>query len=125
MDGDKQYPIERFDPLLRNLVGFDLVVRSSAAQRGSWRLTDAAQRRLDELVGSLDPISAEQMVYLDHQCADCHLHVRTRVHDGLYLCDSCIDRRTTPVTNAGAPEVAKRRWRRHHRRLQGSTPVAS
>ena len=123
MGEEMKYPIQRFDPLFRNLVTWDLVTKGTRPR--SWRLTEVAQRRLDELAGSSSPVRTEQMVYFNHRCADCHLPVRTRVYEGLYLCDSCIDRRTTPVTDAGAPEVAKRRWRRHHRRLQGSTPVAS
>jgi len=122
MDGDKQCPIERFDPLLRNLVSWNLVTRGTRPH--SWRLTEAAQRRLEELAASTGPVTAERMVYLDHFCADCHLPVRTRVYEGLYLCESCIERRAMPP-DTEPPLVAKRRWRRHRRRVDGSTPVAS
>jgi len=123
MSGDKKYPIERFDPLLRNLVTWDLITRGTRPR--SWRLTEVAQRRLDELAGSSSPVSAEQMVYFNHRCADCQLPVRTRVHDGLYLCDSCIERRAMP-SDADPPFVGKHhRWRRNRAAVDGGNPVAS
>jgi len=116
------YPIERFDPLLRNLVTWDLVTRGTRPR--SWRLTEVAQRRLDELAGSSSPVRTEQMVYFNHRCAHCHLPVRTRVYDGLYLCDSCIERRALPL-DAETPVVGKRRWRRNRAAVDGNNPVAS
>ena len=116
------YPIERFDPLLRNLVTWDLVTRGTRPR--FWRLTEVAQRRLDELAGSPSPVRTEQMVYFNHRCADCHLPVRTKVHAGLYLCDSCVERRGMPP-DIVEPVVAKRRWRRNRPAVNGSNPVAS
>jgi len=119
------YPVERFDPLLRNLVAFDLVVKNGVGRRPSWRLSDAAQRRLDELTGSAGPTSAEHMVYLDHRCADCRQRLPTRVHEGLYLCENCVGRRAAPVSQVVVAEVAKPRWRRQRQSVDGSNPVAS
>ncbi len=118
----RSYPIERFDPLLRDLVTWDLVNRGTRPH--SWKLTDAAQRRLEELVGWSAPVATEQMVYLDHRCADCQQHVRTRIHDGLYLCDGCAERRATPSA-AVIPAAGKRRWRRNRPAVDGTNPVAS
>ncbi len=92
--GASDYPIERFDPLLRDLVAYNLVVKSQTAKRAIWRLSDDVQRRLDQLALSSPPSFApDQLVYLDHHCADCNLRVRTRFRDGLYLCDTCLGRR--------------------------------
>ncbi|HML00310.1 MAG TPA: hypothetical protein VK428_08985 [Acidimicrobiales bacterium] len=122
---EKGYPVERFDPLLRNLVAFDLVVRNSPGRRPAWRLTEAVQRRLDELIEPAAPMAAEQMVYLDHRCADCQQRCPTRVHEGLYLCEKCLQARTAPVVQVAAPQVAKTRWRRPRQGMEGSSPVAS
>ncbi|GEM_PF-1344022 len=92
MEGS-EYPIDRFDPLLRDLVTWNLVVRDGAAGRSRWRLAEAAQRRLDELATSADPVPVDQLVFLDHRCTDCRLRQRTRLYDGVYLCDSCRDQR--------------------------------
>ena len=122
MDGGS--PIGRFDPLLRDLLAFNLVVRTSAARRGGWRLAEAVQLRLDELIGSSSPVSAERMVYLDHFCADCGLRVRTRLHSGFYLCEDCLACRTSaPSVDPESGEVVKgkRRW---HRGRKESTPIA-
>ena len=102
------YPIERFDPLLRDLITWDLVVKTS----GQWLLSDSAEQRLDELVEWSGPVDSEQMVYFDHQCADCHGHIRTRLYGGLYLCDGCSELRATSlVDNRGsvAAETGKHR----------------
>ena len=122
MDGGS--PIGRFDPLLRDLLAFNLVVKTTAARRGAWRLADGVQLRLDELLGSSSPASAERMVYLDHFCADCGLQVRTRLHEGFYLCEECLACRiSAPPADPepGAVAKGKRRW---HRGRQRSTPIA-
>lgn len=106
------YPIERFDPLLRDVIAGDLVVKSPSS--GQWELTDAVQQRLEELAASSGPLDSEHMVYFDHPCADCHLQISTRLHNGLYLCDSCRQLRTTPLAHdqsSDAPEIAKHRRR--------------
>jgi hypothetical protein len=82
-------PIERFDPLLRELARYALVVRDEADDV-SWRLSEAAQARLDELLGhGVEPVLPEKLVYLSHHCADCHTRALTRLRDGRYLCDAC------------------------------------
>ena len=104
------YPIERFDPLLRDLITWDLVVKTRTS--GQWLLSDSAEQRLDELVEWSSPVDSEQMVYFDHHCADCPGHIRTRLHGGLYLCDRCRELRATPLVDnrgSGAAETGKHR----------------
>ena len=49
MEAQRDYPIETFDPLLRDLVCWGLVTRQEGATEASWQLVPAAQKRLDEL----------------------------------------------------------------------------
>lgn len=87
-------PIEKFDPLLRDLVSWGLVVRSGADADTPWRLAGEVQDRLDELdqqrPGSVSP---DRLVYLDHRCADCRARGVTRLVAGVYLCPTCTERR--------------------------------
>jgi len=136
--GEKDHvPVERFDPLLRDLVAWGLVTATpdTTAGRGtakaSWRLTDAAQRRLSELVKPTRPLNPDQLVYLDHHCARCRVRGRTRLRDGLYLCDDCLARdgggppppSVRPVPES-APRLPKGHWRRPRHRDDPSKPLA-
>ena len=71
--------------------------------RTSWRLIDAAQRRLDDLERPLGPLGVEQLIYLDYLCADCHDRTLTRLDEDLYLCDTCRARRGAQVTEKEVP----------------------
>jgi len=130
--GEKDHvPVERFDPLLRDLVAWGLVTPTTGAAKASWRLTDAAQRRLGELVKPARPLNPDQLVYLDHHCAQCRVRTRTRLRDGLYLCDDCLARQlgtppqgeVLPVPE-GTPALSKGHWRRSRHRDDGSKPLA-
>jgi ribosomal protein L37AE/L43A len=120
----RSYRIETFDALLRDLVTWGLVVRTGKTRR-SWRLVDAAQSRLDVLERHSGPLEADQLVYFDHFCADCHHRTLTRLHDALYLCDACRQRRETPTSEeevSPKPGSKGLRARRRHgsgRRLAG------
>jgi len=128
VDGPSRYPIETFDPLLRDLVSWGLVERDESAA-GSWRLVDAAQRQLTEIVASTGPLSAESMLYFDHLCARCHQRELTRLVDGSYLCNSCTDAIRAEAMITDEPEVSERRQRltrrRRRPRVEESGPIAS
>jgi hypothetical protein len=98
------YPIHKFDPLLRDLVAWGLVTRVDKGGRWSWRLTEAAEGRLDEIIPAVDARSLEHLVHLDQLCADCGLRLRTRLRDGAYLCDSCLSLRL--AERVAPPETA-------------------
>lgn len=111
-----RYPIKTFDPLLRDLVAWGLVTRSEKP-RVSWRLTEAAEHRLNELVRTAGPVDAERLIYFQ-RCALCNEHGPTRLRQGDYLCDSCFERQvaeTHPDAEV-APEAVS--GRRHLGRLR-------
>lgn len=89
VDDRQRYRIETFDPLLRDLATWGLAVREDTESGAAWVLTEAAQRRLDQIVRPAAPTNVERLVYLDHRCADCRLRGRTRLVDGVFLCDDC------------------------------------
>ena len=108
-------PIETFDPLLRDLVGWGLVVRSDSA-KPIWRLADAAQRRLNELVLSSAPVDAESVVYFHHRCALCREQKPTRLRQSHYLCESCLARQADIHDDVPAEETSRgsRKYMRLH-----------
>jgi hypothetical protein len=117
------YRIETFDPLLRDLVAWGLVSRTEAEDGPSWELTDAAQRRLEEIIRPASPLDVDELVYLDHLCADCRFRGITKLHDGVYLCDACLARRLAEVPDQ--PPAARRwPWRRHRQDTNGSASRA-
>jgi uncharacterized membrane-anchored protein len=63
------------------------------ASEATWRLSERAQGRLGSLThqgASGDP----KLVYFDRTCAGCGYRQLTRLHDGVYLCDTCGGTRT-------------------------------
>ena len=119
MRDNQRHSIERFDPLLRDLVGWGLVERQ-AGNAKRWQLTPAAQQRLNELVPSV-AVAAD--IYLDRVCPDCHERRLTRRHGDSYLCDRCwADRQTrlsVVATEALAP-AKQTHFRRRSRSRQGN-----
>ena len=84
------YAIDRFDPLLRDLLNWGLAVTDDKSQGQSrWLLTDRAQKRLSELVRAQPRPATDRVVYLDHRCADCRQRLPTRLSEDVYLCDGC------------------------------------
>jgi len=122
MDERRTYPIENFDPLLRDLVAWGLVIPSEMKTKTTWRLTDAAQQRLNQIVRHRGPLSADHMVYLDRLCADCHFRGRTRLYEGLYLCDACLKVRVAPVPEPASSD-GRWPWRRHRHEVDGIDPL--
>ena len=88
MEAQRDYPIETFDPLLRDLVCWGLVARQDGMTETPWQLVPTAQQRLDELQPTGAP-QAGAIVYLDHICADCRKREPTRIHEDCYLCEKC------------------------------------
>lgn len=92
------YRIDRFDPLLRDLLWWGLVRREEpsegaegrgAPDDGQWVLSQEAAQRLTELAARVARPQTGQVLYLDRKCADCHQRVPTRLVEDLFLCDTC------------------------------------
>ena len=127
LENGHSYPINRFDALLRDLITWGLVDQEETKDGPSWRLVDAAQRRLGELMWPGHPLVAEAVIYLDHRCADCHLRAPTRLHEGSYLCDACWAMRSEAAATLPSPEAPpppRRRFRRSRERPAGQDVVA-
>lgn len=86
--------LERFDPLLRDLITWRLVEKESGSEGAAWRLTDPVRRRLEQL--SPRPIAAEKLLYFDHRCVRCGRRRVTRLRGGHYVCDACSESEAAP-----------------------------
>lgn len=97
------YPIERFDSMLRSIVSFGLAQRNDADGPPTWQFVPEAQQRLEQLARESGLLAvwseARQMVYLDRHCALCGNRVRTRLRDGMYLCDQCDGATSNPLAS--------------------------
>jgi hypothetical protein len=114
MEAKGDYPIETFDPLLRDLVCWGLVTRQEGTTEAGWQLVPAAQQRLGELQPASPPRAAA-VVYLDHRCADCRQRRPTRIHEECYLCERCRAERQGQFTAAATEPSSDRHthfWRR-------------
>jgi hypothetical protein len=119
MEGQRHYPIETFDPLLRDLVGWGLVERTDGVEDAPWRLVPTARQRLEELASPTQAPGAGADVYLDRRCADCQKRGLTRLHGESYVCDTCWEERQgrlNPVVTEPAPTAQPHRWRRTRQR---------
>lgn len=109
-----EHPIERFDPLLRNMLAWQLVEETP---EGTWALRPEVARRLNHLVKVSRRNDASEVVYFGHVCAACHMSGMTRLRDGQYLCDAC--RRAADLaavaTPLPAPEERKAKRISFHR----------
>ena len=114
MEAQRDYPIETFDPLLRDLICWGLVIRQEGTTDAPWQLVPAAQQRLAELQPTSPPHAAA-VVYLDHRCADCRQRGPTRMHEECYLCERCRAERQGQFTTAVTEPTSDRHthfWRR-------------
>ena len=84
------------DPLLRELLEFDVVERDVTA--GGWRLRESAQARLDQLAAPRPP--AEKIVFFGHRCGACGQLRPTRMRSQVLLCEACD---AGPAAGIGAP----------------------
>lgn len=82
----------QLDPLLRELMAFDLVRKETgtdeAAGRERWVLTEAAQQRLTALHRPV-PDQAS-MFFVGHRCDRCRDHTVTRRVGSGHLCAYCV-----------------------------------
>ena len=112
------HPIEQFDPLLRNMLAWDLVEET---EDGRWALRPNVAERLASLARYAKGSEPSEVVYFGHPCARCKSNGLTRLRDGQYLCDGC--RRAVEVSSVAtllpAPEHEK------PRRFSRSRKVAS
>lgn len=106
----QKYPVERFDPLLRDLLAFGLIEAESGDH---WALAPEVQQRLTALLAAQRP-SAAVMLHFGFACARCHASGITRLHEGEHLCDACIEQvvaeeqrpwPTAAVEDDGAPRL--------------------
>ena len=81
-----EHPIERFDPLLRNMLAWHLVEETG---EGGWALRPEVAARLTLLAEYTKGDDASEIVYFGHVCAGCRSNGLTRLRDGRYLCDDC------------------------------------
>jgi hypothetical protein len=123
MEVQREYPIETFDPLLRDLVGWGLVERQDGT---TWQLVASAQQRLDELLPTRAP-GAAAVVFLNRRCADCNQRGLTRLRGDSYVCDGCWAerqvKRDVVVSEPASPAEQGHFWRRSRQRQP--TPLAS
>jgi ribosomal protein L37AE/L43A len=111
-----EHLIEQFDPLLRNLLAWDLV---QEADDGRWALRPDVAERLGALARYTKRSEPSEVVYFGHPCAVCKSNGLTRLRDGKYLCDAC--RRAADVSSVAtllpAPEQQKPRWFSRSRKI--------
>jgi len=114
-----RHPIERFDPLLRNLLAWGLV---EEAEDGSWSMRQDASARLTQLGQLTRRDAPSEVVYFGHACAICRSNGLTRRIGERYLCDGC--RRTAEVAAVATPlpKPSERKARRSvlHRAREAS-----
>jgi hypothetical protein len=107
------HPIERFDPLLRNMLAWGLV---EEAADGTWRLRPEVGERLGSLARLTHRPETAAVVYFGHFCGQCHASGPTWRLEGRYLCEAC--RRALAEGPAPAPEstdTGQRRLVSRHR----------
>lgn len=81
-----EHPINKFDPLLRNMLAWGLVEQGPD---GDWALRREAADRLNHLSDITRRPEASATVYFGHLCAVCHSNGATRIYEGRHLCDTC------------------------------------
>jgi hypothetical protein len=71
-------------------------------------------------------VAPERLVYFDHRCAECQLRRVTRLHQGVYVCETCLKRQGVEIREEELPTLVptklRRRWRRRLRTVEGSGP---
>ncbi|HLW44596.1 MAG TPA: hypothetical protein VKR78_00150 [Acidimicrobiales bacterium] len=82
----KEHPIERFDPLLRNMLAWNLVEETAT---GEWSLRHDVAERLSGLARYTKHSQPSEVVYFGHVCTGCKSNGLTRFRDGQYICDEC------------------------------------
>lgn len=121
----RNYRIDRFDPLLRDLLSWGLVHNGRDDGDGDgtdsdpgaarWQLTDQAQQRLSELATRVAPPASDQVLYLDRLCAHCRQRLPTRLTEAGFLCDACRQRAAEPEPGPGAASGSSGSSRAEHK----------
>jgi hypothetical protein len=113
--GDTDYPVEAFNPLLRSLLGWQLVERVER-EDGShfWELTALAQRRLDALTPPRRNATTT-LAYLDHWCGRCRQQRLTHLVEGRYLCEPCQRLEATGLADDQPVKRHAKPWPHRHR----------
>lgn len=116
----EEHPIERFDPLLRNLLSWGLVERNAD---GGWCLRPETHERLDLLAHVTGNDVVSEVVYFGHNCAGCRTSGMTRLRDGVYLCDPC--RRAADLAAVATPLPAPKEGKQRRTVFDRKRKVAS
>ncbi|HKH87741.1 MAG TPA: hypothetical protein VKA05_02920, partial [Acidimicrobiales bacterium] len=107
-EADGRYSVEKFNPLLRSLLTWELVERVETDDgTHRWELTDAAQRQLDKLTPTRQR-AVKALAYLDHSCAGCRQQRLTHLREGRYVCEEC--ERLEAAGPPPEPEGRARAW---------------
>lgn len=107
-----EHPIERFDPLLRNMLAWNLVEQTDG---GDWALRPEVAARLDGLARYARADQPSEVVYFGHVCAGCRSNGLTRLVDDRYLCDDCRKAAELATVATLLPEPEARKARRFSR----------
>ena len=102
------HPIERFDPLLRNLLSWGLVEETA----GGWALRDDVSARLTHLTQLTSRNAPGEVVFFGHACAVCRSSGLTRLRDGRYLCEACRRAEEVAAVATPLPKPADRKAKR-------------
>lgn len=102
-------PIERFDPLLRSLLTWNLVEQGD---EGRWELPAAVTQRLAELSALTRSDTPSEVVYFGHACSVCGTSGLTRRRGERYLCDKCRHADALAAVATPLPKPSERRSRR-------------
>lgn len=81
-----EHPVERFDPIFRNLLAWRLV---EPLPDGGWQLHPDVVARLSHLSHMTKPSETTEVVYFGHACVTCRASGLTRLREGQYICDAC------------------------------------
>ncbi len=116
----------RLDPLLRDMLTWDLVERDPVS--GTWHLTEPAQKRIEQLARN-SLATAENTIYFDHLCSRCKRRTPTRLINNEYLCKLCLEEsynQGTAVPTSDAivgNQHRMHRWRIRHKQDTSTQPL--
>lgn len=108
----EEHPIERFDPLLRNMLAWRLVHEEPD---GTWSLPPDVCERLTSLAELTRRPESSAVVYFGHVCAECRTSGATRRYEGRFVCDACRQALGRPEAEAVATTTGRRRLVSRHR----------